>query len=468
MLFRISKYSWIRQQHCAYERTQEFIKKPWAGGVVLLLCVIVAMLLANMEWSAEAYHALLTTDLSMLIHSHDNTINLYFPQDMNVERFINDALMVLFFFIVGLEIKREVLHGELSSFRNSILPVVAAVGGMIVPALIYMVFNNGTPVSMGWGVPMATDIAFAIGILSMLGNRVPTSLKIFLTALAIVDDLGAIIVIAIFYGGNINFTCLFIALLLMCFIYLMNRLGETRMVYYIVPAIIVWTLFYYSGVHATMSGVVMAMLIPTRARYSKSTLLRQVDDIERRIVESASDNTPLAEEVYHEELNRMSRLTRKSIPMSVQLEEALAPYVTFLVMPIFALVNGGVKIDVEHLNIFTYSAEMGSIGLGVFMGLVLGKPIGIFLMSWLAIKMKLASMPSNSTWMMLFAVSCLGGIGFTMSIFVDTLAFGAVDGDYIDQGKIAILAGSFAAAILGIVLIKLFSKGGNLNISKSV
>ncbi len=458
MFFRISKYSWVRNQHVARQNTQRFTAKPWAGGVVLIVCVVIAMLLANMEWSAEAYHSILTTDLSVFVHSHDGA-KIFFPREMNVERFVNDALMVLFFFVVGLEIKREVLHGELSSFSRSILPVLAAVGGMIVPALIYFVVNKGTPVEAGWGIPMATDIAFAIGILSMLGDKVPTSLKVFLTALAIADDLGAIIVIALFYGGEINLLYLLIACVVMGLIYMLNRLGEHRMVYYIIPAVMVWVLFYYSGIHATMSGVVMALLIPTKPRYSKQTFLRQADMLEQSIVDAANEEGADADEHYHEQLRKMSQLTFNSIPMSARLEEALAPYITFLIMPIFALVNGGVHIQAEQLNIFHFTPEMGSIGIGVFFGLLIGKPVGIFLMSWLAVKLRLAQLPNGATWSMLFAVACLGGIGFTMSIFVDTLAFGTSNIDYVEQGKIAIIAGSIAAAILGIILIKILPSG---------
>ncbi len=458
MFFHINKFSWARRHYSLTEHAREFITKPWSGGVVLLVCVIIAMALANMEWSAHIYHQILTTDISMRIHAHDNSFSLLFPQDMNIEKLVNDGLMVLFFFVVGLEIKREVLHGELSSPRKAALPILAALGGMIAPAFIYMFINNGSAVEQGWGIPMATDIAFAIGILSMLGNRVPVSLKIFLTALAIADDLGAIIVIALFYGGNINFICLLFALAVMGVIIFMNRIGERSMISYMIPAVIVWALFYYSGVHATMSGVVMALLIPTKARFNKAYFLRQADELEHRIVTAAYEKGELGEEHFYEHLREMKRLTRGSVPMSAQLEHALAPYITFIVMPIFAIVNGGVAISAEHLDIFNFAAGVGSIGLGIFFGLVVGKPVGIFIMSYLAIKLKVASMPSGATWAMLFAVSCLGGIGFTMSIFVDTLAFMSVSMDFVNQGKIAILAGSLAAALLGVALIMLFSK----------
>ncbi len=455
----LSKFSWVKRQHSAAEHARDFFNKPWAGGVVLLGCVVVAMILANLDWTAHIYHEILTTDLSLMIQSHSGSFDLIYPQGMNVEKLVNDGLMVLFFFVVGLEIKREVHHGELSSMNKAILPVLAAIGGMVVPALIYGFVNHGTPVSMGWGVPMATDIAFAIGILTMLGDRVPVSLKIFLTALAIADDLGAIIVIAIFYGGTINYTCLLIACAVILFIMWLNRMGERHMIWYIIPAIIVWSLFYYSGVHATMSGVVMALLIPTKPRYSKANFLRQADALEKRIVDMArsEDDEDFDAHYYHAQLREMSRLTRGAIPMSSNLEEMLSPYVTFIVMPIFALVNGGVMINSDPTTAFQYTAEMGSIGLGIVLGLVVGKPLGIFIMSYLAIKLKFASMPANASWAMLFAVACLGGIGFTMSIFVDTLAFLSVSIDFVDQGKIAILAGSLFAAVLGVVLIMLFS-----------
>ncbi len=461
MLLHLSKYSWIRNRYLATESARHFIHQPWAGGVVLLACVIIAMLLANMEWSAHAYHELLTTDISLFMHNPDGGFDLLYPQDMNIEKLVNDGLMVLFFFGVGLEIKREVMHGELQSFQKSILPILAAVGGMVVPAAIYSLVNGGTPVQMGWGVPMATDIAFAIGILAMLGSRVPTSLKVFLTALAVADDLGAIIVIAMFYGGAINYTYLFIAVIMMIFVYILNRLGERQIIFYIIPAIIIWSLFYYSGVHATMSGVAMAMLIPTESRFSKQYFLRHADSLHKKIGHVVNLNDSAEDEHYYEMLREMKSLTNGSVSMSAKLEESLAPYVTFLVMPIFALVNGGVSINAEQLNIFEYSPELGSIGMGVFLGLVVGKPVGIFVMSWLAVKFKLASMPSGATWGMLFAVACLGGIGFTMSIFVDTLAF-FPQMEHVDQGKIAILAGSFMAAMLGVALIFLFSRKGEV------
>lgn len=379
-----------------------------------------------------------------------------FPKAMTLEKFINDGLMVVFFFTVGLEIRREISHGQLSTPKKAILPIIAALGGMLVPALIYMSFNFGTEVSNGWGIPTATDIAFAIGIMSLLGNRVPISLKVFLTALAVADDLGAIMVIALFYGETPNLMLLGIALAIMVFIFYMRRMGEFRIMAYLIPACVVWILFYYSGVHATISGVAMAMLIPTKPRYSRSYYLHKADIIEKRIAdcEHIEDNNE-AEESRMYYLRRMTQISNGAYGMSHRMEHLLMPYVNFLIMPIFALANAGVHIEsAEYFNFFEYSPEIGSIGMGIFFGLVLGKPIGISLFSLIAVKLGLAERPAGATWAMLLAVACLGGIGFTMSIFVDNLAFDAnTHLEFINKGKIAILMASLTASIVGSVLI---------------
>lgn len=450
-------YRWVRQRHMMGIRGRSFLEAPWAGGMVLLVCVIIAMLLANLPATKIYYYHLLETDLSLMVHSPDGVIDWIFPRGMTVETFINDGLMVIFFFAVGLEIKREIVCGQLSSTRRAILPVLAAAGGMLVPAIVFTVFNHGTMAANGWGIPTATDIAFAIGILSMLGNRVPVSLKIFLTALAIADDLGAILVIALFYGGKVQIDCLLVALVIMLGVYFMKQMGEKRMISYLVPAFLVWGLFYYSGVHSTISGVAMALLIPMEPRYSKEYFVHKMRWLKERLigVESLGGDFPNEEHRFY--LRQMRRLSSDSVGMSYRLEHGLAPYVTFLIMPIFALANAGVEISsLEYLNIFHYSPEIGSIGMGVFFGLVVGKPLGIFLASWGAVKSGLAELPEGSTWRMLLGVACLGGIGFTMSLFVDSLAY--TDPDLVDRGKIAILMGSMAAAVVGCLLILVFSK----------
>ena len=448
-------YRWVRNRHMIGLRGRNFVEAPWAGGVVLLVCVIIAMLLANLPVTKAYYHDMLETDLSLMVHSPDGLIDWLFPRGMTVEKFVNDGLMVIFFFAIGLEIKREIVCGQLSSVRKAILPVLAAAGGMLAPAIIFLLFNHGTLAANGWGIPTATDIAFAIGILSMLDDRVPVSLKIFLTALAVADDLGAILVIALFYGGHVQIGCLLIALLVMLGVYFMKQMGEKRMFFYLVPAFVVWGLFYYSGVHSTISGVAMALLIPMEPRYSKEYYVHKMKWLKTLMLRAETEE-PFPNEEQRFYLRRMHDLTANSVGMSYRLEHALAPYVTFLIMPIFALANAGVEIgSLEYLNIFHSSPEIGSVGMGVFFGLLIGKPLGIFLASWGAVRSGLAVMPEGATWRMLLAVACLGGIGFTMSLFVDSLAY--TDVDLIDRGKIAILMGSTAAAILGSVLILLLS-----------
>ena len=450
-------YRWVRERHMIGIRGRNFLEAPWAGGVVLLGCVIVAMLLANLPGTSLYYRHLLETDLSLMVYSPDGLIDWVFPRGMTVEKLINDGLMVIFFFAVGLEIKREIVCGQLSSARQAILPVLAAAGGMLAPAIIFLFFNHGTIAANGWGIPTATDIAFAIGILSMLGDRVPVSLKIFLTALAIADDLGAILVIALFYGGLVQIRCLLAALVIMLAVYFMKEMGEKRMFFYLVPAVVIWGLFYYSGVHSAISGVAMAMLIPMTPRYSKEYFAHKMRHLKELMLAARTSGDDFPNEHHRFYMRRMRLLAADSVGMSYRLEHSLAPYVTFLVMPIFALANAGVEItSPEYLNIFHYSSEIGSIGMGIFFGLVVGKPLGIFLASWGAVKSGLAVMPEGATWRLLLAVACLGGIGFTMSLFVDALAY--TEPDLVDRGKIAILMGSMAAAVLGCLLILVFSK----------
>lgn len=456
-----SKFGRVKRNHILSQRGRNFLQAPWAGGIVLVVCVIIAMLLANLPATADIYHHLLHMELGLSIDGE------LFPEGMTLEKFINDGLMVVFFFTVGLEIRREMSHGQLSTPKKAILPIIAALGGMLVPACIFLCFNAGTATTNGWGIPTATDIAFAIGIMSLLGNRVPISLKVFLTALAVADDLGAILVIALFYGETPNLMLLGIAIAIMVGIYIMRRMGEFRMMAYLIPAVVVWILFYYSGVHATISGVAMAMLIPTKPRYSRSYYLHKADIIEKGIVDADKiENEHEAEESRLYYLRRMKQISDGASGMSHRMEHLLMPYVNFIIMPIFALANAGVHISsAEYFNIFEYSPELGSIGMGIFFGLLLGKPLGISLFSFLAVKFGLADKPSGATWKMLVAVACLGGIGFTMSIFVDNLAFpvgdsvgadvAALNRVLIDKGKISILMASTAAALLGSLIILL-------------
>ena len=324
---------------------------------------------------------------------------------------------------------------------------------------------HGTAASSGWGIPTATDIAFAVGIMSILGDKVPVSLKVFLTALAIADDLMAILVVAIFYGGALNLKLLAIALALILLILLMNRLGEKRPWFYVIPAIAVWILFYYSGVHATMSGVVMAFLIPMTPRYSKRYFFRKRKQFRQKIDEYDHLHEPngFPNGPQREVLRELSRTAKDSIGLSYRLEHGLAPWVNYFIMPVFALANAGVRItDPSYFNVFQFSPELGSVSMGIFLGLLLGKPLGITLASFLAVKTKVATMPDGATWKMLLAVACLGGIGFTMSIFVDTLSFGDQPAEIMlklrDMGKVAVLLGSLCSGLLGSALVIAFGK----------
>ena len=466
-------YSWTRGVRNFNKRNSRFSKQPWAQGVILLLCVAVAMLLANLPFTRDIYHSILSTGLGLSVRTPSGH-GFVFPKGMTVLNFVNDVLMVIFFFSVGLEIRREIDHGELSTPKKAILPVIAAFGGVCVPALIFTLINHGTYASSGWGIPTATDIAFSIGILSMLGDRVPLSLKIFLATLAVADDLIAILVVALFYGGKINFVLLGAALLVILVTVLINRLGEKRPTFYLFHALLVWTLFYYAGIHSTMCGVIMAFLIPMKPRYNRAYYYRKRDQFRRRLteydlIEDAGDfpNGP-----QRHCLRKLSHISKYCVGMTDRMEHMLSPWVNFLIMPLFALANAGVTItDPSYFNIFRFSPVEGSVSLGIFLGLLLGKPIGITLASFIAIKTGVGAMPSKATWKMLFAVACLGGIGFTMSIFVDTLSFTdqlpEVTSKLQDMGKIAVLLGSLCAGVLGALLITLVSgrKKGSTSLS---
>ena len=451
-------YTWTKGVRNFDHRRKVFAKQPWAQGVVLLTCVIVAMLLANLPATKDFYHNLLETNISLFCQSPDGN-GIFFPRGMTVESFINDILMTVFFFTVGLEIRREMKVGELSSVKKAMLPVIAAFGGVVAPALIFFTINHSTAAATGWGIPTATDIAFAVGILSILGDRVPVSLKVFLTALAIADDLIAILVVALFYGGRINFVLLGIAVLVIIFAVRMNKLGEKRGAFYMFCAVIVWSLFYYAGIHSTMSGVVMAFLVPMAPRYPRAYFNRK----ERQYDALSSESDVFPNGPQRHCLRRLSVISKGTMGMSYHLEHILEPWVNFLIMPIFALANAGVEIpDISYFNVFHFDPALGSVGMGIFFGLLIGKPLGISLASFLAIKFRAGEMPAKASWKMLIAVACLGGIGFTMSIFVDTLSFGdqlpEVTARLRDMGKVAVLLGSLSAGVFGSLVINLVHK----------
>lgn len=433
------RYGFKRRSYNIYMFGRNFFTTQWAGGAVLLFFVVVAMLLANLPQTARIYHDVLSAPVGILVGN--------FRFEFELEKFVNDGLMMIFFFTVGLEIKREVMSGHLSSVRKAILPVAGAVGGMIAPAVIYALINHGTEFAGGWGVPMATDIAFAIAIMSVVGKHVPVSLKVFLTALAVADDLGAIIVIALFYGSSINFALLGIAAVLLAAAWLLNYMRVTSFLPYVLLSVGLWFMFYFSGVHATIAGVLLAMFIPSTPKYNKRYFLfkirRYLDDMVR-YNEAGQPET----ERQVGDLQRIGTIAGNSVSLAHRFEHMLAPWVNYGIMPLFALVNAGVSLgELGGMDLFG-----SGVGMGIILGLWIGKPLGITLMSWIFVKLKLAVMPEGASWPMLIAVACLGGIGFTMSIFIDTLAF-AGSHEIIAAGKIAILVASGLAAVTGLAAI---------------
>jgi NhaA family Na+:H+ antiporter len=451
----MAKFRSLRNWYLIRRYGTSFFGSQWSGGVILVVFAALALLLANMSSTKEIYHHILGTDIGLNIGD--------WSFSFSVEKWINEAMMAIFFFVVGLEIKREIVAGHLSSFKQASLPVAAALGGMIVPALIYFSLNGGTEYEAGWGIPMATDIAFAIGVLSLFGRKMPLALKVFLTALAIVDDLGAILVIAVFYTSHINFAMLGGAIAILALLFLMNRMKVTMSILYIIPGIAVWYLLLHSGVHATIAGVLVAMSMPTKPRFTKKYFMYKVRYfLEEFRFYDKRDEEVLSNENQMTALTKMDIVAHSAVSPAQRLEHKLNPFVTFLIMPVFALANAGV--DISALSGIEILESTQS--LGIILGLVVGKPVGIFLFCWLTIRLRMASMPEDSGWGTLLGVACLGGIGFTMSIFIDNLAFGGTN--FVDTGKIAVLAASVLAAIVGAIVINIAAKSGSLSAKKRV
>ena len=354
--------------------------------------------------------------------------------------------MVVFFFLIGLEIKREVLAGELSSLRLAALPIAAAIGGMVVPALIYTAMNAGSPTLSGWGVPMATDIAFALGILALLGSRVPVGLKVFLTALAIVDDLGAVVVIALFYTASIHWFSLTAGLLLLVLLVVLNRAGVRKPLPYVLIGIVVWLLFLKSGVHATIAGVLLAMTIPTGTGIDDSHFLESCRRNSEAMLSASAAGNPLSNKDRIDAIYAMEEACEGALPPLVRIEDKLHSVVAFVIIPVFALANAGLP-----LGDFSADTLSHPVTLGVVLGLVFGKPIGILLASWLVVRSGRADLPAGTTWGMIHGTSWLAGIGFTMSLFIAGLAFN--DASYLESAKLGVLSASMIAGIVGALLL---------------
>ena len=418
----------------------KFVHNEATGGILLLLCAVIAVVFASVP-GGQWFDAFWDNQAGIHIGN--------FSLDMTLRGWVNDALMAIFFFTVGLEIKREMTVGQISSVKRAILPTLAALGGMLMPALIYAACNAGTDTLHGWGIPMATDIAFAIGLISLLGSKVPTSLKVFLTALAIVDDLGAIIVLAIFYPAHgLHLVYLLWVLFIVLFVMLLNRLKIQYKFIYVIAGIFMWYFTYKSGIHATIAGVILAMLVPVKAEVNSSAFIAKISRLLNRYKDVAADDqdiltNPQEQHIIHQMHNEIKSVD----PFIHRFESALHPFVCFLIMPLFALANAGVAMDFS-----SFTGGFPHVALGIFLGLFLGKPLGIFLFSWLAIKCKIAEKPIGANWIQLLSVSVLGGIGFTMSIFISNLAFSDVA--TINMAKIAILLTSTLAAIAGLAALK--------------
>lgn len=413
-----------------------FINKSTSSGIVLLLSTLIALVWANVN--AESYHNFWHIHAQLGIGTH--------ILNMSLVEWVNDGLMTIFFLSVGLEIKREMQVGDLSTFGQAILPVTAAAGGMLMPALFYILCAHGSAYAQGWGIPVATDIAFALGIITMLGNRVPSSLKIFLAALAIADDLGAVLIIALFYSANLNFTMLFLALLVLLLLFMCNRMGVSYLGTYLFGGFILWIFVMKSGVHATLAGVMLAFVIPTWTVIDKQHLRQMMKKVDAVLAEtSEQENQLLADRKALDAISFLGVSTFKALPKLTVIEEYIATFVNMVIMPIFALANSGVVIGAIDLVNFMHSP----ISHGIAMGLILGKPIGITLGVFLTVKLGLAQLPRRATWQQIFGVGMLGGIGFTMSLFVTGLSISK--GPSEDIAKLAILCSSTSAGILGFI-----------------
>lgn len=417
------------------ETFSDFFQSNTSGGIVLLFCTAVAMAWANSPWSA-AYFAVWEQTLSIGIGGASLSKTLI--------HWINDGLMVIFFFFVGLEIKREILVGELSSLKKALLPIIAALGGMIGPALIYVAFNAQSPEYMhGWGIPMATDIAFALGILALLGKHVPPGLKIFLAALAIADDMGAVIVIALFYTQELSLIMLMAGGVFFILLLIANRSNIRSTAVYTILGIGLWFCFLKSGIHATIAGVLLATTIPVRSKINTEQFLKKTSTA----VTALEQNIGSKQE--NELIHHIALLSEEVQSPLHRFEHALHPYIAFLIMPVFAVANAGVAIQG---NVF--DALFSPVGLGVAVGLIAGKQIGIFSFVWIAVKAKLAVLPHNVSWGMIYGTTWLCAIGFTMSLFIASLAFSTEQPLVIS--KIAILTASTVSAVVGYLLLSRF------------
>ena len=423
---------------------QNFIHTEEAGAFVLMAAAVTALVWANSPWS-EAYFS--------FWHNHISFDIAIFHPDEDLEHVVNDGLMAIFFFLVGLEIKRELLHGELSSVRRALLPAAAAVGGMAGPALIYVAFNGTSGEgAQGWGIPMATDIAFALGVLALLGRRIPSELRVFLLGLAVADDLGAIAVIAVFYSDAVSWADLGMAIAMLAVMAASIKLGVRALGYYVILSVVMWLFLLESGIHATLAGVAVAALVPSQPLLHRQQYAARVEELVEELRAAVAQEDDEKGEAIVEEIERLSGETEGPLE---RLEAQVHPWVSFVILPVFALANAGIVFTSE-----TVSAALASpVTLGVFTALPVGKAIGVFGLTWLAVRLGIGRLPEGVTWAQVFGVGLLAGIGFTVSIFISSIAFD--DGALVDQAKMGVFAASVLAGVVGYVLLRVVGGRGS-------
>ena len=417
----------------------QFMHNESTGGLLLMGCALAAMLWANLSPTSYVH----VWEYEVAVRVGD------FHIGNTLHHWITDGLMAMFFFVVGLELKREIMGGELSTMRKALLPIIAAAGGMVMPALIYIMINPSGEVNDGWGIPMATDIAFALGIISLLGKRVPISLKIFLTALAIADDIGAVLVIAFFYTSEISLVSIGVGGLFIAALLIGNYLGIRSTLFYGLLGIGgLWLAFLTSGVHATIAGVLAALTIPARTRIDEKEYIAQLESELDEFHKIPPNDLTLLEPAQYQVIERIHLLTEAAGTPLQHLEHQLHPWVSYLIMPLFALSNAGIVLQGEAIaDLFS-----GSITIGIIAGLVAGKFLGVVAFSWIAVKLRVTELPVNSTWVHLIGIGFLAGVGFTMSLFITTLAF--EDPYLVADAKVGILAGSLVAGLLGYFVLR--------------
>lgn len=423
---------------------RDFLDRETLGGVLLIIATILALFIANSDL-ADAYHYYLETDFFLGFEDGPHL-------SLSIEEWINDGLMVIFFLVVGMEIKKELVVGHLASMRKASMPILAAIGGILVPAGIYLYFNWGTPYENGWGIPMATDIAYTLGILGLVGKRIPFQVKIFLTALAIVDDMAAIMVIALFYSAHIAWIQIGIAAILFVVMIIMNLSGVKKLTHYLVVGIVFWYCFIHSGVHPTIAGVLFALVVPMRPRLQPQYFSKKAKQaLEKLRNTNLEENEPISDAQQAEALGKVYKDSKRALPAMLRLEKSLTGFNAWVVIPLFAFANAGVALDQQVGEALT-----SSLGLGIMLGLIVGKSVGITVFSWIGYQLGLASLPQGLKWIHIFGLACLAGIGFTMSLFITNLAFDS--GEFTRISKISILTASAFASLLGIMVLLLWGQ----------